>query len=206
MAYNILKSSLINMWPSIVIVSVTIVAIRLAYLKNHKDTFYFYKELWTLLAIIYLLLLYQLVTRVDINSASGINLVPFTEIMRYKLNSTMFIYNVFGNIALFIPFGYIVATYVRPKKVWANLIIAIVVSATIETVQHYIGRSFDIDDIILNTIGCIIGFLIYVGFKAILKHLPNFLKSKWFNNLLCIIIVFGIVLYILSVMGIGFIK
>jgi len=202
MVYDLFKSSLINMWPSLAIVSVTLVTLRMAYLKNHRDSFKFYEEFGTLLSIIYMLLLYQMVTRVDINVSSGINLVPFTEILRYDLNSELFIYNVLGNIALFMPFGYIIASYVKPKKIWTNMIIALIVSGTIEFVQLNIGRSFDIDDIILNTIDCVLGFLIYVGFKAIARHLPNFLKSDWFKNLICIIIAVCITLYILNVMGI----
>lgn len=202
MVYDLLKSSLINMWPSLVIVTVTLITIRFAYLKNHRDSFCFHEEFWTLVSIIYMLLLYQLVTRVDINVSSGINIVPFTEILRYDLHSELFIYNVLGNIALFMPFGYIIASYVKPKKIWTNMLIAIIVSGTIEFVQLNIGRSFDIDDIILNTLGCIMGFLIYIGFRAIGRHLPNFLKSDWFNNLICIIISICVILYVLSIMGI----
>lgn len=202
MVYDILKSSVINIWPSLVIVTVTLVSVRAAYLKSHRDSFKFYEEFWTLISIIYMLLLYQMVTRVDINVSSGINLIPFKEIMRYELTSELFYYNVLGNIALFVPFGYIISSYVKPKNIWTNMFIAIIVSATIEIVQLNIGRSFDIDDVILNTLGCIIGFLIYVAFRAITRHLPNFLKSDWFKNLICIIIGACIVLYILSIMGI----
>ena len=202
MVYDLFKTNIINMWPSLVIVAITLITIRLAYLKNHRSSFCFHKEFWSLLSIIYMLLLYQMVTRVDINVSSGINLVPFTEILRYDINSELFIYNVFGNVALFLPFGFIVASYIKPKKFWTNMFIAIIVSGTIEVVQLNIGRSFDIDDIILNTVGCIIGFLIYVGMKAAARHLPNFLKSDWFNNLICIIITICIVIYAINIMGI----
>lgn len=203
MVYDLLKSSFINMWPSLVIVTVTLITLRFAYLKNHRDSFCFHKEFWTLLSVVYLLLLYQMVTRVDVNISSGFNIVPFTEILRYDLNSELFIYNVLGNIALFVPFGYIVSAYIKPKKMWTNMFIALIVSGTIELVQLNIGRSFDIDDIILNTVGCIIGFLIYVGCKAICRHLPNFIKSDWFNNLICIIIAICIGMYLLNIMGIA---
>ena len=204
MVYDILKSSLINIWPSVVIITVSLIAIRIAHLKNHNEKVVFYKEFWTLIAIIYMLLLYQMVTRVDINKSfsTGYNLVPFAEIFRYEVGSPMFIYNVAGNIALFIPFGFIISVYCKPKKIWTNLIIAIIVSSTIELVQLNIGRSFDIDDIILNTIGCIIGFLLYIGLNAILKHLPSIFKSSWLKNLICIIITIGIFLYVLTIMGV----
>ena len=191
------------MWPSLVIIIVTLVSLRIAYLKRQKETWHFHKEFWTVIAIVYLLLLYQMVTRVDINVSSGINIIPFQEILRYDLDSELFIFNVLGNIALFIPFGFIAAAYVKPKKIWTNTIIALIVSSTIEFVQLNIGRSFDIDDIILNTLGCVIGFLIYVALRAIGRHLPGLLKKDWFNNLICIIITICILIYILNVMGIA---
>ena len=204
MVYDILKSSLLNIWPSVVIITVSLITIRFSYLKNHSERIIFYREFWTLIAIIYLILLYQMVTRVDINKSfsTGYNLVPFTEIFRYEIGSPMFIYNVVGNIALFVPFGYIISVYVRPKKIWTSLLIAVIVSSTIELVQLNIGRSFDIDDIILNSIGCIIGFLLYIGLNAIMKHLPHIFNSSWLKNLICIIMTIGIGVYILMVMGV----
>ena len=204
MIYDIFKSSLINIWPSIVIVTITLVTVRFAYLKSHHESTKFYKEFWSLVGIIYMLLLYQLVTRVDINNGSGINIIPFKEILRYDVHSKMFFYNVIGNIVLFMPFGYIISAYIKPKKIWTNLLIAIIVSATIEFVQLNIGRSFDIDDIILNTIGCILGYLVYIAFQAVYRHLPNIFKRSWFSNLICIIITIAIVFYVLNIMGISF--
>ena len=178
MIYDLIKSSIYNIWPSLVIVSVTMIVLRFAYSTNHRDNIYFYKEFWTFIGVLYLLLLYELVTRVDVNNFSGINLIPFKEIMRYEFGSKMFYISVIGNIALFIPFGFIISYYIKPKKIIPIIIIPLIVSFTIELVQLKIGRSFDIDDILLNTIGCFIGYLIYIGFKAITNHLPDFLHIQ----------------------------
>lgn len=202
MIYNIFKTSLLSIWPSLVIITVSIVCVRFAYLKDHRENAKFYREFWTFVAIIYMLLLYQLVTRVDVNVVGGKNLIPFNEIMRYKFGSKLFMLNVVGNIAMFIPFGYIIAVYIKPKKIWTNLIIAAIVSTTTEYVQLSIGRSFDIDDIILNTLGSIIGYLLYVALSAVARHLPSIFKSDWLNNLICIIISALVALYVLRLMGI----
>lgn len=202
MIYNLLKNSLINMWPSLVIISVALITVRLFYLQSHKEPIKFYKEFWTYVGIVYMLLLYELVTRVDFNYNSGVNLIPFTEIFRYEIPSKLFYFNVLGNIFLFIPFGFIIASYIKPKKIWPNLFIAIIVSVTIEFVQVNIGRSFDIDDIILNTLGCLLGYIVYVAHSAILKHLPKIFRKEWFNNLVCVIIIAVIFLYILKLMGV----
>lgn len=195
--FNILKNSIVNIWPSLVIILVTIISIRFAYLKINKIKFDFYKEFWTLFSVFYLLLLYELVTRVDYNTlGGGINIIPFAEIMRYKITSEYFLLNVIGNIALFIPFGYIISRYIKPKNILYILLIALCVSTTIEIVQLNIGRSFDIDDILLNTIGCSIGYILYLIFNKLYKYLPNIFKTKLFNNLLCIGILVIIILCI----------
>ena len=206
MIYNLIKSSILNIWPSLVIVSVTMIVLRVAYSFNHRSTVYFYKEFWAFAGIMYLLLLYELVTRVDVNSFAGVNLVPFKEIMRYDIGSKMFYLTIIGNIALFVPFGFIISTYIKPKKFFQIIVIPLIVSFTIEVVQLRIGRSFDIDDILLNTIGCIIGYLIYLGFKSIKNHLPEFLKSKGFNNLVCIVIIVVVIIYLLDLWGVSIIK
>ena len=72
-----------------------------------------------------------------------------------------------------------------------------------EFVQLCIGRSFDVDDIILNSLGAIIGFLIYIGLGAIKKHLPGIFKKDIIYNILCFIILIIMVLYLLSRMGVN---
>ena len=78
-------------------------------------------------------------------------------------------------------------------------IISLVTSLTIEFVQYRIGRSFDIDDIILNVVGGILGFLLYIGLNAIKKHLPEIFQKDIVYNLIVIILV---ALAILSYFGI----
>lgn len=92
------------------------------------------------------------------NSNSGFNIIPFQEIFRYEVGSRLFIFNVFGNIMAFVLFGLIVSSYIKPKTVVPPIIISLLVSVTVEFVQLNIGRSFDVDDIILNVVGGLIGF------------------------------------------------
>ena len=95
-----------------------------------------------------------------------------------------------------------VSSYIKAKKVSHILIVSIITSFTVEFVQHYIGRSFDVDDILLNTIGSICGFLLYIGFSAIKNHLPSIFKSDLFYNILCILLCIVAVWYYLDIMGI----
>ena len=76
-----------------------------------------------------------------------------------------------------------------------TLILTLITSSTIEIVQYYIGRVFDIDDIILNILGGIVGFLLYIGFDAIKNRLPKFFRSDAFLNFLIILIIVLIIVY-----------
>ena len=65
-------------------------------------------------------------------------------------------------------------------------------SLTIETVQYYIGRVFDIDDIILNLVGGIVGFLIYIGIDAIQNKVKIFKNDTVLDILIIVILVITI--------------
>lgn len=196
------QNAISSTWPMLVIFVVILSTIRLTYLSIHKEKFIFYKEFLNLIFIIYVLLLYQLLTNVETNTSGGYNLIPFTEITRYEIGSKLFMYNVIGNIVIFIPFGYFVSGYIKASKVSHILAVSVISSLTVEVVQLQIGRSFDIDDIILNVCGAIIGFLLYIGLCAIKKHLPKFLQRDFVYNIVCIVLTILIVLYFLKIMGI----
>lgn len=204
MFVNTLLNAVNDVWPMLVIFVVIISAIRVTYLSIHREKFVFYIEFLNLIFIIYVLLLYKLLTNVELNSASntGYNLVPFTEIMRYKFGSELFLYNVVGNIVMFIPFGYFVSSYIKASKFSHILVVSLISSLTVEVVQYQIGRSFDIDDILLNVVGAVCGFLLYIALCAIKKHLPRFLQKDIVYNIICILFAIVIVSYFLKIMGI----
>ena len=198
---EIIKDMLPSMWPLITFVSVVAISLRLAYLKGSKK-FVLHKELMSLIFIIYILCLYFVVTGQDINYG-GINLIPFKEMFRYEFGSYKFMKNIVGNILLFIPYGYFSSYYLNNKKVGTNIVVCLIATLCIECIQYYIGRVFDIDDIILNVLGGFLGYLLYVALSAIKSKLPRFMKSDAFINFIVILIivlciVFGFRLNILS--------
>ena len=187
----------INMsWPTVVIVVVITSIMRAAYIiKNDRKSFRLYEELLNLIFIVYLLVLFQLVTSQDL-IGGGTNLTPFKEIFRYEITSLSFVKQVIGNIILFIPLGYFVSYYCKIKGIVGITIISMLSSITIEIVQHFIGRSVDIDDVILNVIGGIIGYLVYKIVKKINNNLPHAFQKKWFYNLISILIILLGVIYL----------
>ena len=203
MILDTLTNAIENVWPMLVIFLVVLITIRLSYIKINRERFAFYKEFLNLIFIIYVLLLYQLLTSTELNTSSGLNLVPFTEIFRYEIGSPLFMYNVIGNIAIFIPFGYFVSGYVKASRISHILFISFVTSLTVELVQLHIGRSFDIDDVILNVLGSVIGFLIFIGLTAIKKHLPRFFQSNLVYNIICILLLIITVVYFTRIIGLG---
>ena len=193
-----------NIWPMLVVFIVAISLIRFFYLRNHRERFCLHKELSYLFAIIYIWLLFEILTMTELNSSGGINLIPFSEIMRYEFGTQMFNYSVIGNILIFIPFGFLIGEYVNPKNLWPVLITTILTSLTIEFVQLQIGRSFDIDDVILNALGGLIGYLLCIGLSAISRRLPDFMRSDAFYNILWVVVIILAGIYLLGLWGVIF--
>jgi len=183
-------------WPMIVIVVTIIASIRIVYLINTKRTFKLYEELISLSFIIYILSLFYLVTFQDVNYGTS-NYTPFKEMFRYDVGSNLFIKNVLGNILLFTPLGFYAGYYTKSKKVIPIFIIVALSSATVEFTQLNIGRTFDIDDIILNTVGGLLGSLLY----KFGNHLPKFTKKTWFLNLITILLLGLFLTYLLQIYG-----
>lgn len=174
-------------WPMILIFTVFVVITRLTYLIVHKQRFILYKELFMFTALLFAMLLFYVVTFQDVNYGTN-NFVPFREIMRYEFGSPLFIKNIIGNIIMFIPFGLFVAYLLKTRKALPTLFITIVTSAIIEYTQLKIGRTFDIDDILLNLVGGFIGYFIYLMFNIFESHLPAFFSTPLFKNILTILI------------------
>lgn len=104
------------------------------------------------------------------------NLVPFKEIGRFiryhrTLGTGTALLNIVGNVAAFVPFGIFLPVFsARCRKVWFTVFYSFELSLLVELLQLVtkVG-SFDVDDLILNTIGGLVGFLIYLLGKRILR-------------------------------------
>ena len=192
MILNLLTNAIAKIWPMLTIFLVIMIVIRVSYIRINRERFVFHKEFFNLVFVAYVLVLFQLLTDAEINTVSGLNLVPFTEMFRYEFGTPLFYSNVVGNIMVFLPFGYFVSYYVNAIS-----------SLTVELVQLQIGRSFDIDDIILNVVGAILGFLLYISFHAIQKYLPKFFQSDLFYNIICLVLCVLAIFYFVKIMELG---
>lgn len=111
----------------------------------------------------------------------SINLIPFYSIKEYIFGSyaevKRFAFsNVGGNIAIFIPLGTYLALFKKDKKVITNLLFIFIVSLFVEIIQGLLGiGASDIDDIILNCFGGLVGIL---GYKLLLFVLRDEKKVR----------------------------
>lgn len=111
-----------------------------------------------------------------IRFGQSINLKPFTTIIDYfvrfeRMNFIYFFNNIIGNIIFFMPFGFLLPiVYGKGKTIKDSFFYILIFSFTIEAVQHFFNLGvFDIDDIILNVIGGVLGCLVYKLCIRILK-------------------------------------
>ncbi|MCC8153569.1 MAG: VanZ family protein [Tannerellaceae bacterium] len=92
------------------------------------------------------------------------NFVPtiFRYITGELTGGSWVVFMLLGNILLFLPFGFLLPM-VWEKKTFAKYIcVGIVTTVVLELIQPIMGRSFDIDDLIMNTIGFLTGYCFYI--------------------------------------------
>ena len=95
-------------------------------------------------------------------------LTPFQEIRRaLESMSYWLMFMLLGNIAMFVPIGFFPALLWRGWRWWKVLLLGLLTSCAIECIQFFIGRSTDIDDVILNTTGAVLGFGLYALLRAL---------------------------------------
>ena len=180
-------------WPMIIISVVIMVSFRLCYILKNREKMVIYKELLMLSFAIYILCLFQVVTFQDNTSWATNNFIPFKEILRYNMTSRLFFKNVVGNMLLFLPFGFFISYYLKNTKPFLTLLLTVIASVSIEVVQMSIGRVFDVDDIILNVCGGMIGYFLYYLLIKIGEKTPKVFKSEWFLDIISVIILVGII-------------
>lgn len=96
------------------------------------------------------------------------NLKPFTEIKRYinysrEIGSFNVILNLIGNIVCFMPFGFVMPILSnKQRNIFKVTFLSFLCSVIIELIQlvSKLG-SCDVDDVILNTMGGFLGYVIF---------------------------------------------
>lgn len=125
-----------------------------------------------LLLLSYFLFFAEIMGRTNLTGSYHYNLIPFLEIRRFivyrkKLGMMAVMVNLLGNVAAFLPFGFFLPTLSRKNRSFLYVtLLSFEFSLLIECIQllSKVG-SFDVDDMILNTLGGSLGFLCFLAAK-----------------------------------------
>jgi glycopeptide antibiotics resistance protein len=125
-----------------------------------------------LLLIAYLFLLFYLTLLAfpvhHPHSHALLNLMPFESIVSdVHAGGRRMFRNVLGNLAVFLPMGFFVPLLRRPwTSAFRVALVCMILSLAIETLQYDSGRRVaDIDDVLLNTLGGVLGYAGFVGLR-----------------------------------------
>lgn len=97
-----------------------------------------------------------------------VNLIPIVNLMDYDSKRDLLI-NLIGNFAMFIPTGVMTPLiYRKIDSFWKVTLTGFLLSLSIEIIQlPFAVRASDVDDLILNTLGCMVGYGIYALVRKI---------------------------------------
>lgn len=101
-------------------------------------------------------------------------LVPFQTLSIYlaNLGSWFWMRNLLGNLALLLPLG-LLGPIALPAldRWWRVALLALLVSTAIELTQLAVpDRSADIDDVLVNVTGALLGFALLRGLRRVLQN------------------------------------
>lgn len=101
------------------------------------------------------------------------NLIPF-KLIRQQYGKWGVVgitdMNVFGNFLMFIPIGIFTCVFTKNRNPYCHIYFIPIISIVVEIIQYILATgSFDVDDIILNTLGGLTGILLFAIIYKILQ-------------------------------------
>ena len=135
--------------------------------------------------LIYFLFLAEWYGRTGGSEEYRYNLELFREIKRFiiyrdQLGAFAVFANLAGNILIFVPYGFFISMASRSRGFFKTLFFSMGLSLCVEITQLFsrVG-SFDVDDILLNTVGGVVGYIIFLICNAIRrKHYARNRKKR----------------------------
>lgn len=108
------------------------------------------------------------------------NLIPFKTIVDYAEYVTMdyaFI-NLLGNLFPFMPFGFFLPLCWEKMRFWNTALVGFLFSLVCEILQDVTMTGyFDVDDIIMNMCGVLLGYGCYFVFRFVVKKIKKHKES-----------------------------
>ena len=108
----------------------------------------------------------------------AVNLRPFKTITYYLSGDQSFqtaFWNLAGNVAIFTPLGFLLPlAFPESGRLRSVVVIAFVLSLVLEGTQAIWGLgSFDVDDVLLNVLGAVLGWIAYRGVGEVLNAVTS---------------------------------
>lgn len=109
-------------------------------------------------------------------SERSLNLIPFATISDYLFSGSaavkrFAIGNVIGNVVAFVPLGAFLPLLRHRTGIGTNLLVVVCASVAVEIVQGVFGLgASDIDDVILNTLGGLVGVLFFTLLRVFIRR------------------------------------
>lgn len=177
---------------------------RLLYLKRKRQIFAVCHELFLFLFWIYLFGVFsqtvlpklsmgfldnrEFYFEVYVPPRTAPNFIPFATLRLFWENrgnsldwSSLSVVNLLGNLLLFLPIGFLLpAVYPRQRRFYRVFLLSFLGILVVEVLQYFFGRVADVDDVLLNSIGIVIGYFLFTVWMRIYKALQKRrgLKSK----------------------------
>lgn len=109
-----------------------------------------------------------------------LNLTPFAWVRNpYEMGAARMIEQLVMNVLMLVPLGFLLpAVWPGLRGWWKTGLCVLVLVVGIETLQYFIGRSCDVDDVIMNTAGGLIGWGLFAGLNRLLK------RRTWWKNVI----------------------
>lgn len=138
----------------------------------------FFRLSSVIFAFVYLFILtYSLFFKYyDLGTWSNVNVIPFKTIIPYLTgtviaNSNVMVINLVANILLIIPMGFY-ASILHKHHLLYSISALLTIPLLIEMIQHLTRTEIaDIDDLILNFIGGLLGMLIHHVLEKLYQHI-----------------------------------
>ena len=182
---------IVNMLPYMLIALPIIVIVRAIFVSNFKKKDIkttFWHEIGIVLFAIFLVgLASQTIIPkfefgvggfniVNHNLENKINLIPgqvFVDTWRECVVNGYWNYliiNFIGNICMFVPIGFCIPLLWKGMSFKKTALIGLAISLFIELCQIPQARGTDIDDLWLNTLGAVLGYILYIAVLHFLKE------------------------------------
>lgn len=118
-----------------------------------------------------------------------INLIPFQDFSPSNITGMVL------NTVMFAPLGFLLPAYFERYRRWNRTIAAgFLTSLTVEAIQLFTFRATDVDDLIMNTLGTLVGFLmaklVFGHRTALYRGRKDWLELMMVNAIVLLTIVF----------------